>query len=327
MLVAACEGALGSGGPTALAALTGRSKSWWSKLASGVAAFPTWEELEGLLPLGLTAEERESLHLRYRRAWLWLYDPELLERLDQPAPVRCSMGDLLVLEGTASVLGYVQGDHRTALRLLKIAETLLVARGVEALSREELFRLRECLDHQSVCECELGNYDLSIAVAQRSVRYQRAGGSRQNELIARHTVGLALTNPAGSLARALNEFEVLQREYQRLGMAHELIRAWRDGAVAKIDMGRAEEGEAELLQTYEMPRQSGEDLFSTVMWLADVAQRRGDVPQARRWLAKLRVLARQHPQDVTRLMSYQFVSRHVSSLERAAADPQPSRRR
>ena len=70
MLVGACEGVLGVRGPSALAALTGRSKSWWSKLASGAAAFPDWEELEALLPAGLTAEEREDLHLRYRRVWL-----------------------------------------------------------------------------------------------------------------------------------------------------------------------------------------------------------------------------------------------------------------
>src|SRR5438105_230100 len=105
MLATACEEALGIRGPTALAALTGRSKSWWSKLSSGAAAFPTWEELERLLPAGLAADERESLHLRYRRAWLWLYDPEMLERLDRPVAVRCSLGELHALLNTASALG------------------------------------------------------------------------------------------------------------------------------------------------------------------------------------------------------------------------------
>src|SRR5205814_238339 len=147
------------------------------------------------------------------------------------------------------------------LRLQQILEMLLVARGVEALSREELNTLLHCLDHQSICEGQLGNYELSIAVARRSVDYQRAGGSRLGELLARHAVGLALKNPVGSLPRALNEFEALHGEYQRLGMTHELIRARRDKAVTQIDMGRQAEGEAELIRAYEIPRQSGEDLF------------------------------------------------------------------
>jgi hypothetical protein len=331
MLVTGCEETLGVRGPTALAALTGRSKAWWSKLASGGAAFPTWEELDEVLPADLGTGERESLHLRYRRAWLWLYDPVLLERLDQPTPVRFSMDDLLVLEGTASVVGYVQGDHRTALRLLKIEEMLLVARGVEALSREELFRLRECLDHQSVCEGNLGNYLSSIAVARRSAAYQQAGGDRLSELPARHTLGLALhkadLRPRGDyLARAAGEFEALEREYQRLGMTHEIIRARRDKAITLIYLGRRQGGEAELVGAYEVPRQGGEDQFLTVMWLAAATAARGDAAQTRRWLARLRVISRRHPDDAARLMRFQYISRHVAQLERDAAESRPARR-
>jgi hypothetical protein len=62
------------------------------------------------------------------------------------------------------------------------------------------------------------------------------------------------------------------------------------------------------------------------MSLADAALRRGNVPSARRWLAKLRVIARRHPDEVTRLMSYYFVSKQVTNLERAVTDPCPQRK-
>lgn len=326
MLVAACEQALNVSGPTGMARLTGRSKSWWSKLASGAAAFPTWEELEALLPEALPAAERESLHHRYRRAWLGLYEPELVERLDSPVPVRASLADMQALLQAAIGLEYLQEDHRTVLRLLKILEMLMLARDVRSLSREELEVLRECLDHQSICVGQLGDPRASLAIAQRSVTFQQAGGSRLGELLARHTVGLALRHPACCLARAVDEFETLQKEYDRLGMVHELVRARRDAAATRIDMGHREEGEAELLVTYEIPRQSGEDRFLTAACLAYATVRRGDVPQARRWLAQMRVITRRHPDEIARLLGRQFVLKHVTRLEHWAADPHPPRR-
>src|SRR5436305_2002809 len=82
----------------------------------------------------------------------------------------------------------------------------------------------------------------SKAVAHRSVEYQRQGGNRLGELSARHLVGLVLHN-AGTLyrgdflAKAVPQFEAVLRDYQRLGLTHEIIRAWRDKAITKFDMG------------------------------------------------------------------------------------------
>lgn len=324
-LVTACEQALGVTGPSALARLTGRSKSWWSKLAAGAAAFPTWEELEELLPSGTAEAERERLRHDHRRAWLGLYEPELLQRLDSPVPVGASLEDLQALLNTADALGYQQEEQRTALRLLKILELLLLARDIQAMSREGLEILRECLDHQSVCEGQLGNPATSIAIARRSVAYQRAGGSRLGELLARHALGIALRHPLGCRARAVAEFEALQKAYARLGMVPELVRARRDGAATRIDMGHRKEGEAELLVTYEIPRQSGENQYLTAACLAHAALRRGDVPQARRWLAQMRVITRRHPDEIALLLKRQFVLKHVTHLERWAAEPPPRR--
>src|SRR5690349_10496858 len=66
-LLQACEELLGVRGPTALAALTGRSKAWWSKLSCRATCFPTWKELKELLPAETTEPERERLPLCYRR--------------------------------------------------------------------------------------------------------------------------------------------------------------------------------------------------------------------------------------------------------------------
>lgn len=322
-LVEACEQALGVRGPTALAALTGRSKSWWSKLASGVAAFPTWSELEGLLPPKITTPERERLHLRYRKTWLGLYDPELADLVDRPALVRPSLAEMHALLHTGGHVGYSQGDHQTAPHLHRILETLLIGRGIQALSLEELGILLWCLDHQSACASELGNHSAAITIARRSLQYQRTADSRLGELAARHTVGLAHIK-AGQRARAVEEFTVLRGEYQRLGARHELLRAWRDMATTQVKMGRQEEGEAELVRAYEVPRQSADDQFETIRWLADTALRQGNVPQARRWLARLRNLTRRYPEETARLLARQYVSRDLANLERAVATPRPA---
>lgn len=326
MLVDTCEKVLGVCGPTALAALTGRSKSWWSKLASGAAAFPTWEELEALLPPGMTVAERESLHRHYRRAWLLLYDPELREWFDTPHPPRVGLADMKALKHSAFILGYNRADHQEALRLLRILEMLLLSRGVESLSREELALLLDCLNHQSVCERELKQYDAAIAVARRSVGYQRAGGSRVGELLARHTVGLA-QQQAGFLAQALKEFEELHREFQRLGLEPQVIGTRRDIGGTRLAMGRPEQGEAELLRSYEMPGQTGDSQFRTGLWLAEASLHRRNVEQARRWLAKARVIERRYPKEIAGLMSLRYIANHCTDLERRAAAPQRSRKR
>jgi tetratricopeptide (TPR) repeat protein len=321
-LVEACEQALGVRGPTALAALTGRSKSWWSKLASGAAAFPTWSELVGLLPAGLTGQERENLHLRYRKVWLALHDPELAERLSNRALVQPTLTELHALLDAGRDLGSRHGEHRTALRLQTVLEMLLISRGLEALSLEELEILLWCLDDQASCESELGNHASAITIARRAVQYQRIAGSKLGELAARHTVGLALKK-AGSPALALEEFEALQREYQRLGAGRDWVTCCRDAAVTRIHMGRWAEGEAELIRAYEMPRQSATEQFENIRWLADTALRQGNVPQGRRWLAKLRGLTRRYPEETARLMARQYVSRDVANLERAVAALRP----
>jgi tetratricopeptide (TPR) repeat protein len=333
LLVAACENVLGVRGPTAVAKLTGRSKSWWSKLAAGTVPFPAWKELERLLPAELGQRDRQILQARYRRAWLGLYDPELQERLDSPVPMRATLGELYALLHTAGAMGYERADPSIALRLQGMLERLLVSRGIPALSSEELFILRECLDHQSICHGELGDYAESIATARRSIQYQRAGGSHSGELYGRHVLGLAYQRVDGlqrarSLGKAVAEFESLSREYRRWGMSHELIRARRDIGITKLALGRPEEGEAELIQAYEVPRvQSGEDQFETARWLAEASLRRGNVAQARRWLAQLQVIRRRYPQEIARLMTVGYITHHLTQLEGQLVAPPPPRKR
>jgi hypothetical protein len=119
----------------------------------------------------------------------------------------------------------------------------------------------------------------------------------------------------------------LEREYQRLGMTHEMIRARRDRAITLIYLSLPAEGEAELVRAYEVPRQSGEDQFLTLMWLAETALGRQDVPQARHWLAVMRLVTRRHPEEAPRLLRFQFVAQHVAALQHAVADLAPRQNR
>jgi tetratricopeptide (TPR) repeat protein len=324
MLMTACEEVLGVTGPTALAKLTGRSKGWWSKLNSGVAAFPTWEEVEELLPPGLSDVERERLHLRYRQAWLWRYDPVLIEQLDRPVAPQVRLHDLCALRNTSGVLAYHLGDHYTALRLTTILELLLVPRGIELLPPEELAILQDCLNLQSVCERELGHYETAIAVAQRSVKYQQTGGSHAGELLAQHALGLALQmaqtdHRPRTLAQAAKVFEDLHRECQRLGMTPEAIRAQRDLGITWLLMGRAQEAEAELRRAYEVRPQSADSRFRSGLWLVDVSLQQGKTERARQWLTRTEVIARHSPDEIGALMAAQYMVRKHTSLKHAVA--------
>jgi tetratricopeptide (TPR) repeat protein len=330
-LVDACEQALGVRGPTALAALTGRSKSWWSKLTSGIAAFPSWEEVEALLPAGVTNVARERLHLSYRKTWLWLCDPVLLDRLDAPVPPQVSLEDLYALRNSAGVLAQSFGDHRTALRLMDVLELLLVPRGIDALSGDELGLLQDCLNLQSVCKRELGDFETAVSVAQRSVKYQQTGCNPAGVALARHALGLeqggaGIHLNAAYLTKALKTYEQAQREFERLDLAPKAIAARRDIGATKLQMNRPEEGEAALLQAYEMPNQTGDSQFRTVLWLVQASLRRENVEQARRWLARTRIIARRHPDEIAALMSVRYIARDVAQLERAVADPLPQRK-
>jgi tetratricopeptide (TPR) repeat protein len=207
-----------------------------------------------------------------------------------------------------------------------ILELLLVPRGIEALPREELAILQDCLNLQSVCERELGNYETAIAVAHRSVTYQQAGGSRAGELLARHALGLSLQMAHTDqrprlLARALTVFEELHHECHRLGMEPEAIRAQRDLGITRLLLGRPQEAEAELRHAYEVRPQSADSRFRSGLWLVDATLQQGKTEPARQWLARMDVLARRFPDEIGALMAVQYIVTKLSQLKQTVTSP------
>jgi hypothetical protein len=124
----------------------------------------------------------------------------------------------------------------------------------------------------------------------------------------------------------LKEFEELLREFQWLGLEPQVIGTRRDIGITRLFMARLEEGEAELLQAYEVRQQSADSQFRTGLWLVSASLQRGNVEQARRWLARTRVIARKHPEEIARLMAVQYIAKDVTRLECEVATPRYPRK-
>jgi len=230
-LVSACEQLLDASGPTALSQVTGRSKSWWSKLQSGKdAAFPTWETLRRILPASVSEQVLEQLQAEWCAAWSHWQGVELL-------PAANGAPDLAAMrharDGARNT--YLSGRYADALRIYRLLIALLKALPEADGSDERHVLVADCWSDMSSCHVQLGEATAGVQAARNAVAAQHRAGT--DGVYARHQLALAYLH-AGCLQEADKELSAVIGIYQGNGLKCEIIRARRDRVNVLFAEGR-----------------------------------------------------------------------------------------
>lgn len=306
-LFAACEAGLGVEGPAALARLTSRSKTWWSRLRSGKGSgIPGWPELESILPTDLGPTARAELRACHQEQWLRVHDIEMYGRLCCPT-LAVIPQELLHATHQAAVWAAHLGRYREALDTLKLVELACQAQSGSQPAPATLALLGHSLQGQSMCWLHLMEKSSGIAPAARAAECFREAKAWEGEAFAIHQLGLAQYQ-TGRYQEAIVQFDAANRRYERLGRKADQLRVARDRSHVLIKQRCPLEAERLVLATLREALQvEPREVFLALLYLVDTSIHLQDATRVRHWHEKANEYARRRRSQLGELLHWRYL--------------------